>query len=405
MVQLVRRCGRAAIAVSLVVGVLGGAALRSSASTYTSQPFQTEGSVVATPMDNGGAAADAAGSFSLASRTRTVGPVDDAAASDGSVRVDPKPDTVYLAGTPSGQYRSATRAEVVQLGARIFVAGREIQTSSGSVLVANYVWNPPPATVGGGVPNPTPNLPRDAVVQRAFFVDATITETGVTLVGSYGWSSLDGFTLGTFTSYGTPHVAQIAAAHDDHLRIYYLPYTKYWGADGKASTQSAVVRYGQPVHVTGEYRWDGNDWRFFATNVFNPPPTAAAGGPLATTAELVQGSNGSYSGTSTANFDANASADIIATVTWTHESNGNWDFTGTYTAAKQNSANSISGTITGVVAPGTVPTVTASLTVNSATGAWSGWTGTGTLKGTATIVDPTAAPTTFGGNFNWTIGP
>lgn len=412
------RVVRFGVVVTLVALVVG-AFLPASAATYQDNPYKTAGTVdaVGDPVPALGVTA----SFRLSGLYNTAGAsIEDAKDAQGRVTIYTTANTSFLRQTPNGNYRTASFEEVVVTGENVLVAGRWYVLDGRKTLFANYVWNPPPVAPGTRPPNPQPNLPRDAVIQRLFGVIAIITEQGVALVGSEGWSSAWGFTVGDISSYGSTHVQRIALHHDNKLRIYYGANTRYWTEEGTTTLdRSSVIKPQRVVRVTGRYSWDGTDWRFIASNVFaNPAPSQ--GGPLSTTADLAQQSPGThepasatwttseYQGRSTGDFDGPTQASLSMTLDWVYDAtSGSWEFTGVYTAQKDNSPNSIAGSITGVVTTvDGVQRAEALMSVDEAHGAWEGWTGDGSFEGYAQSVpppSPSEPPLNLVGSFRWRL--
>jgi hypothetical protein len=405
----------------LVIGTATSAAVAGiaplDAAVYRTNPFETAGTVVV--------ADGAAGSFVLDDLHRTGGNVAREADDDGRVTINVQPATRYYLEVGDSDYRKAERDEVVVDGATVFVSGKAHETETGSVFVANYVWSPPPDQGGPGTPNPTPDLPRDVIKQRSFGVRAIITEGGATVtdkapfVGGVGWGTEVGFTLGVFEAYGTSHVEKIAWSHGDRLRMYYTPYTRYWGPSGRTE-RADVIRFGDTVTVTGKYQWDGTDWRFFASNVFNPPPTSSgAGGPLRTVAATPQTAEGEYDpdtdqwiatryeGASVSpDFGGFNRALITTDLDWYWHPNAYWELSGTYTAQQEGQPSRLEGSIEGVVIPGPNPQINAVLTVDAAYGHWAGWSGDGSIRGTAQFLGDSAGgtpPIDIYAEWRWTI--
>ena len=346
---------------------------------------------------------------------------------DGRITVQVQSSTRYLKQVADSDYKRSTRDEVVVAGQIIFVSGKVQETTAGAVFFANYVWNPPPDQRGPGIPNPKPSLPRDLTRQRPFYVRGYVTQTEVPVANALntniGPGSRElGFVAGAFESYGTAHTEQIARAHSDRLRLYIHPQTKYWTSKGRTDDKSAVIRHGDLVFVTGKYTWDGNDWRFLVSNVFNPPPgTGGAGGPLRTTANVVRTAEGEfdpdvdswvgtrYEGKTTNNFDGPSYGTITTDLTWYWHPDAYWEVFGTYTAQKEGSPNRLEGTIDGVVIPDDNGTgeLSATLSVDAAYGHWAGWVGSGSVRATATFLGDAAGgtpPANVLGDWRWTIG-
>jgi len=275
--------------------------------TYQDNPFGSAGTVATT----GSPAPDASytGSFTLGSLNNNYGM--NGGQQNGQITVYETSQTRYYkspvdsGGNNLCQYAPSTMGQVVVINQNVFVAGRYIVTGGQYTFYANYVWNPPtttcpppPANPG----NPKPQGAGDIYLRRLFAATGFTSENGTGLVGGALWSPLWGFTMGfsataALSDYGCSaspcHVQEIALAHGNHLRIDTTEITTYW-LNGQKTTaaspdyfpvRNATISQGQTagIFVTGRYDWDGTDWRFFATNVFSPPPT-----PGTTLLETVQ---------------------------------------------------------------------------------------------------------------------
>lgn len=423
----------ALVAVSVVTAmVIAAAGVSGAAGTFQSSNFQMAGDVVSSgaPAPN---VTGTTGSFVLDHLDRTAGAIG-SEVQDDEATIYARPGTKFYSDPDGdGKYTVSTIDQVVVPGQRVFVAGRFDRSGDQYTLFANYVWNPPPPPLQPGPVNPKPTKPADYLVNRQFSVTGLLTENGTTVVNDIGWNKALGFTMGNFTSYGCGtasdcRVRQIALAHANHLRIDVDPLTTYWLADGNGGYTKTTDRYAvvnsigpsQGLKVVGKYTWDGVDWRFFATNVFGPPPTASApGGPTAPYTTFVhEDEQGTYdpgtgiwaaaawSGTVGSGSHIGGGS-VSMTLNW-HQTETGWDFEGVYTvAAPAPGQTTLSGEISGSVAFGSNAPLNATVTVTRATGDWSGFTGYGTYEGTASYTLGTTGdvtpPITANAAFKWTL--
>lgn len=414
---------------ALAVMVAAGAAVPASASEdLTTNGFTATGTVesVGAPVPT---VPRATGSFVLGSITSSSGNVMQAA-QNGDLTIYVKQDTKYYKkSTPSGPYATSNFESTVVVGANLYVNGRYYRSNDEWVLLANYVYSPPPAGVGTGVANPKPNGPNDYLLKRTFYVTARFSNTGAPVQATpRGPYTPIGFTLDGFTAYGcTPpcHVERIVKAHGGNLMVDNLN-TTYWkgqpgGGYQKTAVRSEVVVTGQTATAVGRYMWDGFDWRFFASHVFSPAVAVGtgSGGPFKTQAHVTKIAPGTYDsvndtwvGTQWAgpggNFPAApAQGDWTMTLDWQYNAIDEvWEFYGDYTLKQRNGSTSVSGTISGTASTNPIGKAEATLTVDQGTGGYNGYTGFGELLANLVNFNPSDGsepPTEMSGDANFEI--
>lgn len=390
--RLTKRLGAGFVAAASLLTAVALTALPATAKTYSDNPFKVAGTVtdaqeLAPGSGTGSFRIDQLDSFKGAS-------FDDAIDADGGVRIETTTNTNFKELNADGRYAPSSFAEVLTTGERVLVAGRWTELNGTKTLVANYVWNPPPTTLTPRPPNPEPNLPGDASPRRIFGAVGIISDTGTRLYNGGPWSTEFGFVIGDLTYVGHEHTQRVADHHDGKLRIYYTPTTRYWVPGNPDATREDVVRLAETVRVHGRYHWDGFDWRLEVSNVF-ADPSPPDGGPLDADSVLRQTDPGTYNaldgtvtatqyeGRTTGPFDgAPTGGAITLDLDW-WQNGETWEFSGQYTAVKDDSANSVSGPVSGtVVNEDGIQRITATMLVETATGAWDGWTGDGYIDGT-----------------------
>ena len=107
-------------------------------------------------------------------------------------------------------------------------------------------------------------------------------------------------------------------------------------------------------------------------------PQTDPGTPAPTAGEVL---GTKYQGPTAGPFDGSPSGgEIGLDLDWALD-DGEWEFIGRFTAQKNGSPNSISGQISGIVFEESgVVRIEASMLVDTATGAWSGWSGDGFME-------------------------
>lgn len=409
----------------MVAGLVMAAALTSGAGaghadTLTPEPFSAKGvDTSVTP----GVVGDVIGRFTLANTYDRTGGIP-----DQEIEIVVKQDTVFY--QDFDQNGSYTRSDMLGTvrpddAFDVFVSGRYDLKAGSYTFFANSVYSPPPPPYvpGPNNQNPAPSLPGDMTNLRTFYVKATVRFTGVRLIPQCCSSDLYGFEVNQIEATSSQHLAQIAAAHGNNLRIYVTPTTQYWGSGKILVDRDKVIQPGNKVFASGRYFWDGIDWRLIATQVTkvneNPAPP---GGTLGTTASLVRTSEGTVNTTTQArtgstyegrglNFDGNGNgASLALTLDWTYDTpSASWNYDGTYSVQKDNSSNRLVGTINGTVTTANPAGITGAMIVDQAYGSWAGWTGYGQiLRGGAVYAGAPAMsiPASIEADFWWQIfGP
>lgn len=391
--RLSERLVAAVVVAASLLGAVGLSALPAAGKTYSDNPYKVAGTVADAKETIPGSGT---GSFRLEDLDGFKGAsFDDAIDADGGVQIETTANTRFKELNADGRYAPSSFAKVLTTGERrVLVAGRWTELNGTKTLVANYIWNPPPATVTPRPANPEPILPGDAFPRRIFGAVGIISDTGTRLYNGGPWSQEFGFVIGDLTHVGHEHTERVAAHHDGRLRIYYTPTTRFWVPGNPDATRDDVIRLAAAVRVHGRYHWDGLDWRLEVSNVF-ADPSPPDGGPLAADALLRQTDAGTqnpldgtvvgtrYEGRTTGSFDgAPTGGDVTLELDW-WENDGVWEFSGEYTVVKDASANSVSGPVSGtIVEVDGIRRISASMLVETATGAWNGWTGDGYLDGT-----------------------
>lgn len=408
--------GLGAAALATLALLIGFAVVADDATAkiYSQNPFKVAGTVTSAEEAVPGSGL---GTFRIDQLDGFAGaPFDDAIDSDGGVTVQTKPDTRFKQRNADGRYATSSFDEVLADGGRVLVAGRWTEVDGTKTLVASYVWNPPPTGASVRPPNPQPALPSDATPRRVFGVIGIISDTGTRLYNGGPWSREFGFVLGDLTHVGREHTQRVADHHDGRLRITYTPTTRYWVPGNPDATRDDVVGLGVPVRVHGRYHWDGFDWRFLASNVF-ADPSPPDGGPLRAQALLRQTASGTqdlvtggvtgtrYEGRTAGPFDgAPTGGAVTLELDWWQGADG-WEFSGRYRAVKDGSANSIAGPVSGAIHQvDGVWRIDATMLIEVATGAWTGWTGDGQFEGTAGVgALGGVPPSSIDGDFRWEL--
>lgn len=412
----------------LMLGVaLASTSSTGGADTVTPELFTVAGrDTSVTP----GVVGDVIGKFTLDDTYRRGGPIGGA---PDPMEMIAKQDTVFYQDFDGdGKYKASTLLGTVRPDDTfdVWVKGRFDEKSGKYTFLAEQVFSPPPPPYsgggGGGNANPQPSLPGDMVNFRIFYVRGFIRDTAVRLIPQCCYSELYGFEVGQLEGTSSNHVARIAAAHGNGLRIYETPATTFWGSGkliDRNRDRDRIVQRGNNVVVAGRYFWDGIDWRMLATSVTivkDPGSVSGTGGTLQTTASLVRTSDGTFNETTQTfegstfegrglNFDGEGTgASMGLTLDWTWDAvYGNWDYAGTYWIQKDNATHRLEGQIAGTVASATHGAITGAMTVDQAYGPWNGWQGTGRiLRGGATHAGPATAtnpPVSIQADFWWHI--
>jgi hypothetical protein len=404
----------AMLAVAAAIAAVGAVAAPATAKIYSDNPFKVAGTV--TDADEA-IPGTGTGSFRIDDLDGFDGaPFDDAIDEDGGVRIETTSNTRFKKQDADGRYATSSFTAVLAVGERVLVAGRWTEVNGSKTLVANYIWNPPPTNVTSQPANPQPSLPADSYPRRIFGAVGIISDTGTRLYNDGPWSQEFGFVIGDLTHTGHEHTERVAAHDNGQLRLHYTPTTRFWVPGNPDATREDVIRLAEPVRVHGRYHWDGFDWRFLVSNVF-ADPSPPDGGPLRAEALLSQTDEGTedaldgsvsgtrYEGRTTGPFDgAPTGGSIALDLTWWQDEGG-WKFSGSYTAVKDGSANSLSGPVSGtVVEINGVRRISGSMLVETATGAWSGWSGEGSLEGTVGFSDfGDLPPTAIDADFDWEL--
>lgn len=410
-----------------LVGPLTGV---SQAGPYQNANFQVEGTVhaVGDPRPH---VAGTTGSFVLEDLTDArPGGIQGAIDEDGRVTIDVQPGTTFMADPDGdGQHARSTFAETVVPGESVYVTGRFQRVDDEVVLFASYVFNPRPATLPEPPPaNPTPQLPRDMVINRVYGLRGALHNPSANLALGTARTKA-GFELRdiqTGCDEGYCHIDAIAAAHRGALTFTETELTQYWvqGPDGRH--QRTTNRFlaiesrgiGAEMLVTGRYFWDGTDWRFLVSHVFSPPPGSAGGsepGPLGPyNGGAVEGSAGSEDPVTGGRLGTEwhgtidsggpiAGARIYLNLDWHEGVDGVWVFTGTYSILTANPGGTgFEGEITGTVTPGVPGRLNADLTIVEGYGNWSTYEGVGSWRGGATF-GPDGRPVQAHGSFLWEV--
>ena len=307
---------------------------------------------------------------------------------DGSVPIYVRPDTKYYLYDPNTQTsKASTYDELVQTGTEMKVGGQVASVGGATQLTARWVWVPVPAP-GTKVPNPQPSAPRDYTFQRTFNVVGTVLQTGAWLPGSnLVYSDSLGFVGGLFTFTNNAHVTQIVGAHKGKLNLNTTPATTYYKQDpntGKYTktnvTKADVITVGAEVRVVGKYGWVGNDWRFIVNSVWSPPKTVSRGAIGWTTA--LSGDGTTYDGFNVGDGEVSPGSTELVVTSWSPQSSGVWNVTGTWTAGDSNNKGTVSGTFDGTWDP-TTGDFDAMVVVTDGTGREAGLTGSGTFEGSS----------------------
>ena len=337
----------------------------------------------ATPMKEG---------FTLSSDTQLPPQAEAARQPDGTVPIYVRPDTKYYLYDPNTQTsKAATYDDLVQTGTEMKVGGQVATVGGATQLTARWIWVPVPAP-GTRVPNPQPSTPRDYTFQRTFNIVGSVLQTGARFPGWGGpYSDSFGFVAGLLTFTNNAHVAQVAGAHKSKLNLNTLPTTTYYkqGSNGKYAkvTKAEAVTLGADVRAVGKYAWVGDDWRFLVTSVWAPAKTVSRGA-IGWTAAL-SGDGAAYDGFNVGDAEVSPGSTHLD-VTWTPQSSGPWQATGTWTAGDSNNKGTVSGTFDGTWDPASGQ-FDAIVVVTDGTGREAGLTGSGTFDGsssTASSSDP-----------------
>ncbi len=457
--------------ITLTAAVLTGPT-SASAQVLQSNPFSTDGSVVSVgkPIPT---VPGATGSFVLGNLRNTTGYITPAENAGGQVTIDETSSTSYFACNSSGQNcKVASAPAVVVAGNELFVSGHYFVENGRYELVAEYVFSPPPApsTSSASPPMPTPTGFYDYEPANAFGVTGYVVSPGTYLDNQLLWSPLWGFTLGRFgdfpNGYGCGTTSgcltqRIAESYSNHLFIDATALTTaFWIShnDGctyqKTSDTYAVVNSEGAtagLTATGRFLYSGNEWRFFASNVFAPPPqppsafasggacegiTATYGPVSASSSSITEtgrgapapGSSG-YTGSSSytattwqGSFGAGFGYDggvfsggsIQLTLNWSMvpASTGtpaHWHFDGIYEATSESGSTSFSGQISGsagIPAGGSgSAAVNATMTMDRGTGQFAGFSGYGNSSGSALYGEGQALPVLQDLSFTWHVEP
>lgn len=416
MGRLIRGSGvRVLVAVMVLVGGFAIGDTFSGASTVQSNNFTARGTVqsVGDPVPT---VPNTTGSFELGNITQSSGNVMQSTTT-GELTIYTHNNTRYYKEVSPGNYQRSDFAGTLAPGEVVAVNGRYYRAENGDgwVLLANYIYNPPPPPSPAGVANPKPTSTNDYLLRRHFYVQAVIVHDSAPVRGGGGFRTPLGFTLNTFSFYGCAqpmcHTERIVKAHGGNLVVMNLN-TVYWegvpGGYRKTQDRSAVIKPGLTATVAGRYTWDGADWRFNATHVFSPsvPPGGLSGGYLKTPAQVTRVAPGTYdsntdtwvgtqwSGPATSFPKAPAQGDITMTLDWHFNALDNeWEFFGSWKINQRNDHSSLAGTISGTAPMNPLGTAEANMTVDQGTGSLNGMTGFGTFDARSVNFSPPDAST------------
>ena len=423
----------AVAAVATMVSTTAAEVAVTSAAPASGTPFAVNGNVLKADAGIPPNVPGVTGSFRLNGLEILFGNVapaeepnpDDPNDSDPTLRIDIQNTKFYTCDSTT--CTPSTQEHVVVQGAQIQVQGRYYNAGGQYELIATYVFNPPPppppppSPPPSRPPNPQPTSYRDFTLSNIYYFKAAVLKASSDLAGGYtiGNASTPG---GDFADYGCGtqpgcKAELIARAHGNRLITDPQPTAHFWlssdgGCNYVGSDAKTLGRLGATgIVVQGHYESDGGDWVFFISHAFVPPPKPASQCgvvPLPTTKKTSFTSN--VSQTMAGAFDpttntynesqwqgTNGPGDFGAgptqlVLSWQQDSDGNWEFWGTFKiAASAPDTSSLSGDISGVaLAPGAFTTLAdfnANVTVQSATGKYAGWLGPGTWSGTVSYAN------------------